>query len=105
MAIKVSRRGKLAESWTRQNLGEARVGVAYGGAYIAFGEQKGFGASIYELRIEATSYGDLVEAMMRADSVEAIKAFAAALKDGVPAPAPRDGLWRAGQEKKPPEAA
>jgi hypothetical protein len=51
-----------------------------------FTDGRGFGSSHYTLRIAPEHFRDLIEAMLRSNADEAIKAIANALKDGIPAP-------------------
>ena len=66
-------------------VGNAHICTEHGRARIRFRESRGFGASDYEVRIAPSDFTDMVEAMLRANPEEAVKAFAAALKDGIPA--------------------
>jgi hypothetical protein len=86
MTIKVSRYGRSTGLGNPQDVGEAGIGVEYGMAAMFFSEPRGYGDSCYTLHIGPTSFEDVVQALMRANAEETIKAFAAALKDGVPAP-------------------
>jgi hypothetical protein len=107
MTIKV-RRHAACDSSISHDLGEANVFVECGRLFVAFSEQKGFGTSVYKLRIDPGSYGYLVQAMLRVNAEETIKAFAAALKDGIPAPIQEEDFsnrWWPSLEKKASDAA
>jgi hypothetical protein len=86
MTIKVSRYGVSTGLGHPQDVGEAGAGVEYGMAAMFFSEPRGNGRSCYTLHIDPTSFEDVVQVMIRANAEQTIKAFAAALKDGVPAP-------------------
>jgi hypothetical protein len=86
MAIEVRRNAAEAlHSMHYEYLGTAWVGVEYEEMTLLFSEPRGRGKSHYRLRIEPASYEHVIQAMLRANPEEAIKAFAAALKDGIPA--------------------
>jgi hypothetical protein len=100
MTIMVSRHGRSTGPGAEEDV-EANVGVEYGQAILTFTEPRGFGDSQYTLSIAPGSFGDLVQVIMRANAEEAIKAFAAALRDGIPAHQER---WYPAWEKKSADA-
>jgi hypothetical protein len=101
MAMNVSRQG-LAFSDPPVQIGKAAAYVEYGVATISFTEPRGTGTSRYWVRLDPASFGDVVQAMMHANAEEAIKAFAASLQDGIPAP---KDIWHQGMDQKPATAA
>jgi hypothetical protein len=97
MTITAKREAKRS-GYVPQDLGEGRVGIEKGRMEISFGPL----TDRYTLGVDPTSFEDLVQVMLRSNADEAIKAFANALKDGIPANAV---AWYPAKEKKPPTAA
>jgi hypothetical protein len=48
--------------------------------------------------LDPNDFADLMEAMLRANAEKALKAFAAALKDGIPE---KSECWRPNMKKRP----
>jgi hypothetical protein len=104
MAIDVCRYGVMSGLGMPKSVGKAHVRVDEGQVLVTFTEPRGYGDSKFMLRVEPTSFGELIQVMLRAHPEEAIKAFATALKDGIPAPV-RHGQWWPGRDDSPPKAA
>jgi hypothetical protein len=99
MAIDVRR--KVAEArhlYEYDHLGTAWIGVERERVTLGFSEAKGRGKSHFRLTIEPSSYRLVVEAMLRTNAEEAIKAFAAVLKDGIRA---KEYAWSPPEEDEP----
>jgi hypothetical protein len=96
--MEVDRRGERAGFGTGEQLGGAYVSVEYGRVKICFSDSRGFGESRYNVRLEPIDFADMMEAMLRANPEEAIKAFASALKDGVPA---KREIWHPDRRNQP----
>jgi hypothetical protein len=101
--VTITARREAARGGIPQDLGEARVCIEGKRALLRFSEPRGFGDSDYELHLDPTSFRDLVQVMLRTNAEETIKAFASALKDGIPAPA--HAWYPHHMDRKPPEAA
>src|SRR5260370_16893389 len=82
MAVPVWRRGM--NSGDPQYIDNASIAVEDKCACLTFFGERGFGESEYTLRIASEHFRDLIEAMLRANADEAIKAIGSALKDGIP---------------------
>lgn len=78
-------------------INEAQVRVELGSLLLRFASNpKGTNSSLYDVVIRPESYSEIAEAMIRAHPEEAIKAFGAAMKDGIPDPA--KSVWYPGIE-------
>jgi len=77
-----------SNSWPTY-IANARLSVLPGGSvYFQFVNEKTTGPSCYKLVLEPEHFRDLIEAMLRANADETVKAVANALKDGIPVPDP-----------------
>jgi len=77
---------------------EEHVGIrVYGGnLYMIFTDERGFGASRFEIKVSPETFADLAQGMMRADAEYAIMAFGVALKGGTPEPLEPGKAWAPG---------
>jgi hypothetical protein len=63
---------------------------------LSFSDERGYGRSRFQIGILPDSFADLAQAMMHTDPEAAIKAFGAALQEGIPEPVERDKAWTPG---------
>jgi hypothetical protein len=94
MAIEVLRDGQLSETSYRQ-IAKASVVALWGTVRLAFVTPRGTGNSYYRLVVNPEDFVTLAQAMLHADPEEAIKAFGAALQEGIPERCINDKKWRA----------
>ena len=100
MVVEVWRRGFHGDS-RAQHIDNASISVEFGHPRLMFLDDRGFGESMYTLRIASEHFRDLIEAMLRANAVEAVKAIGSALKDGIPDPVLGDGCRTILSRRKP----
>jgi hypothetical protein len=105
MTVRVYRGGGAASSSASQHIDDAAIGIEHDQPFLMFLDQRGFGDSHYTLRIELENFRHLIEAMLLVNADETIKAVANALKDGIPAPAPKGDSRVIVYRTKPSEAA
>jgi hypothetical protein len=83
MTVKVRRDGTRSRRRAKE-LGVVEVSAWPEQVLLTHVEPRGFGDSRYEIAIRPESFGRLTSAMMQANVDEAVKAFVAALREGVP---------------------
>lgn len=83
MTIEVSHRG-FAGTGELIETGTAAISAEYGCVKLRFNEPRGFGLSVFTSTIGTDSFTKVARAMLHANPEEAIKAFGAALQEGIP---------------------
>ena len=99
MALQVFQRG--VRSGHAEYVDNASLNVEYGCVDLRFYCDRGFGESEYRVSIHPEHFPHLVEAILRANADEVIKAIGNVLKDGIPAPVLKNKVGTILSRRKP----